>query len=59
MADFLSVQRISTSDKRRRRAGLVGAGLGLVVLAVAAGGLALRQMMRSGEEAGAEGLIGH
>ena len=35
------------------------AGLGLVVLAVAAGGLALRQMMRSGEEAGAEGLIGH
>lgn len=34
------------------------AGLGLVVLAVAAGGLALRQVMR-GDEAGVEGLAEH
>ena len=33
------------------------AGLGLVVLAVAAGGLALRQMMRSGEAV--DGVTGH
>ncbi len=33
------------------------AGLGLVVLAVAAGGLALRQMMRSGEAV--QGVTGH